>query len=65
MNYGLTENQLKSIVENELNKNPDLQYYINDPYIEELIQVLIDGIVKAIEANTLEMMERIKNDFRR
>lgn len=65
MEYGLTEYELKRIIQKELEKNPDLQFYINNPYFDELLSLLIDGITKAIAANTREVFDNIESESRR
>ena len=57
MKYGLSEHEAKEIIQQELDKNPDLKYYINNPYLEELITLLIDGISKAIAKNNEEVIK--------
>lgn len=65
MEYGLTEYELKRIIQKELEKNPDLQFYINNPYFDELLSLLIDGTTKAIAANTREVFDNIESESRR
>lgn len=65
MSYGLTEHELKRVILMELNHNPDLKYYINNPYLDELLDLLIDGITKAITANTQEVIHQIESETRR
>ena len=51
MAYGLDKRELKKIITEKVEKNPDLKYYINDDYIYELVDAIIDGVSEAIEKN--------------
>lgn len=64
MNYGLSEHEAKEIIQHELDKNPDLKYYINNPYLEEFVTLLIDGISKAIAKNNEEVINDVTRDLR-
>lgn len=65
MRYGLQKDKLKKIILESVNKNPDLKYYINDDYIYELVDGIIDGVSIAIEENTKEVLRQIEHDLRR
>ena len=54
----------KGIIRHSLNKNPDLKYYINNEYIEELLNLLIDGVSKAIEENNKKVISDIEHELR-
>ena len=62
MNYGLSNSEVKGIIQNELDKNPDLKYYINNPYFDEFISLLIDGISKAIVENSRKVIDDIERE---
>ena len=62
MNYGLSNSEVKGIIQNELDKNPDLKYYINNPYFDEFVSLLIDGISIAIEKNNRKIIDDIKRE---
>lgn len=38
MAYGLDKHDLKKIITEKVEQNPDLKYYINDDYIYELVE---------------------------
>lgn len=59
--HGLSKYQIKRIINNSLNKNPDLKYYINNEYIEEVLNLLVDGISEAIESNSKKILDDIKH----
>ena len=64
MRYGLSEERIKSIIQEELDKNPDLKYYINNPYFDEFITLLLNGISKAIALQSKSVIEDINRDIR-
>ena len=49
MAYGLDKRELKKIITEKVEQNPDLKYYINDDYIYELVEAIVDGVSEAIE----------------
>lgn len=55
--YGYSKEMISEIIKNRLKDNPDLKYYINNDYIAELVNLLIDGIAKAIEINTAKAFD--------
>ena len=59
MKYGLSEDDVRELIQHQLDKNPDLKYYLNNPYLEELVSLLIDGISHAIVINS----ERVIQDM--
>ena len=65
MRYGLSENQIKDIIQQQLDKKPDLKYYINNSYLEELVSLLIDGISVAIVKNSKKVIDDIEREARR
>ena len=65
MRYSLREDEIKEIIKSELDKSPDLKYYINNEYFNDFVELLIDGICKAIAANTKHTIEKMENEVRR
>lgn len=65
MQYGLSKYDVENIIRRSLDKNPDLKYYINNDYIEELVSLLIDGIGRAIEENTRKVISDIERIMHR
>lgn len=51
MSKGLRKEQIERIIIASIEKNPDLKYYIDDEYVLELINLLIEGVSKSIEEN--------------
>lgn len=64
MQYGLREYEVERIIRHSLNKNPDLKYYINNDYLEELISLLIEGVSQAIEENNRKVISDIEREIR-
>lgn len=54
---GLSKERIKMIINSSLNKNPDIKYYINNEYVEELVELLIDGVATAICENNRDILE--------
>ena len=61
--YGLTKNEAERIIRDSLNKNPDLKYYINNDYVDELLALLIEGVCNAIEANNKKVILDIEHEI--
>ena len=57
--YGYSKEQICDIIKNRMNDNPDLKYYINNDYIDELVNLLIEGIAETIEVNTAKAMDDV------
>ena len=55
--YGYSKEMISEIIKNRLKDNPELKYYINNDYIAELVNLLIDGIAEAIEINTAKAFD--------
>lgn len=64
MQYGLKDYEVERIIRHSLNKNPDLKYYINNDYLDELISLLIEGVSQAIEENTRKVISDIEREMR-
>ena len=58
--YGYSKEMISEIIKNRLKDNPDLKYYINNDYIAELVNLLIDGIAEAIEINTAKAFDYLR-----
>ena len=64
MQYGLRDYQIEKIIRHSLDKNPDLKYYINNDYIDELVNLLVIGVSQAIEENTKKVISDIERELR-
>ena len=63
MDYGLDQSRIKEIIMSHVEKNPDLKYYINDDYIYELVEAIVEGVSVAIRENTREVFDQIEREF--
>ena len=64
MAYGLDKRELKKIITEKVKKNPDLKYYINDDYIYELVEAIVDGVSEAIEKNTKAVFRQVEHELK-
>ena len=64
MAYGLDKRELKKIITEKVEQNPDLKYYINDDYIYELVEAIVDGVSEAIEKNTKAVFRQLEHELR-
>lgn len=64
MFYGLDKPKLKKIITERVEKNPDLKYYINDDYIYELVEAIVDGVSEAIEKNTKVVFRQLERELK-
>lgn len=55
----MSKSNIERTIRNSLNQNPDLKYYINNDYLEELMSLLISGISEAIEENNKKLIDDI------
>jgi predicted house-cleaning noncanonical NTP pyrophosphatase (MazG superfamily) len=56
MSKGLRKEQIERIIIASIEKKPDLKYYIDDEYVLELINLLIEGVSKSIEENNKKLL---------
>lgn len=59
---GLRNDEIENIIRYSLNKNPDLKYYIGNDYIEELINLLVEGVANAIVENNKKVIDDYKRE---
>ena len=64
MAYGLDKRELKKIITEKVEQNPDLKYYINDDYIYELVEAIVDGVSEAIEKNTKAVFRQVEHELK-
>ena len=63
MRYGLSKYEVERIIKSSLNKNPDIFYYIEDEYIEDLLKLLVEGVSKAFEENNKKLLNDLGSRF--
>ena len=59
MKNGLRKYKIERKLHEKIDSNPDLKYYLDNEYVTEIIDLLIDGIGEVIEENN----EAIMNDI--
>jgi len=56
MTKGLSEYEIKRILEEKIDSDPDLKYYLDSEYTIKIINLLIEGISEVIEKNNEKLM---------
>ncbi|PFW72149.1 hypothetical protein COL23_25705 [Priestia aryabhattai] len=57
--YSLDGYEVKKIIEDKINENPDIFYYIDNPYLQKVIDALVDGVSEAMAQNNKKLVENI------
>lgn len=55
----LNENEIKGIIESKVKQNPDILYYIDDYYMQKIINLIIEGVAEAIAKSNEEILKNI------
>jgi predicted house-cleaning noncanonical NTP pyrophosphatase (MazG superfamily) len=63
--YGLDTYHLRSMVEDKLQEHPDLFYYIEDPYIKELADLILDCVIEVVDENNKKYMQDLLDEIYR
>lgn len=61
---GLQKDDVKRIINDRIESNPDLKYYLNDEYVTILVDLLIEGISEAMVANNKKIADELKKRSR-
>lgn len=64
MSYGLDHSAIRRIIIQSIERNPDLKYYVDNDYIYELVDAIVDGVSAAIEENTKTVIRQIERELR-
>lgn len=64
VHYGLDKYETERILKEHLNKEPDLKYYIDNDYMEKLVDILVEGIAKVVEENNKKVEEDVRRELR-
>lgn len=64
MNYGLSRDEVKATIKRRLNENPDIFYFMDNDYIEELVEALSNGVADAIELNNKKFIDDMNWDLK-
>lgn len=62
MSNGLRAHDVKRILQEKIESDPDLKYYIDNDYITRLVDLLIEGIGEMVEKNNKTLVDDL---FRR
>ncbi|KHF40699.1 hypothetical protein [Halalkalibacter okhensis] len=57
--YSLSEYRIKEIIENKLNENPDIFYYIDNYHLQKVVDSLVEGIAEAMAENNQKLVDNI------
>lgn len=63
--YGLRQEELKRIILETMNSNPDLKYYVEDDYVLQLMDLMAEGVARAIEENTEHVIDRVTRELKK
>lgn len=61
MRKGMSKYEIKRILEEKIESDPDLKYYLDNVYTIKIIDLLVEGISEAFEKNN----EKLMNDLLR
>lgn len=61
MRKGMSKYEIKRILEEKIESDPDLKYYLDNEYTIKIIDLLVEGISEAFEKNN----ERLIDDLLR
>ncbi|GGA31566.1 hypothetical protein GCM10010917_15840 [Paenibacillus physcomitrellae] len=64
-NYGLSKHRIRDIVSYQFNKHPDIYYYLDNQYLEQIISSLVEGFAEAMERNNKELIESLFRELNR
>ena len=59
MNEGMNKYRVQEILQEKIESDPDLKYYIDNEYITKLVNLLIEGIGEGIEENNEKLVENL------
>lgn len=54
-NYGLDKSDIAKIIKKRLDENADLLIGVDDPEVNELINILVEAVAEAIQLNNKQM----------
>lgn len=57
--YGLSKKEIENIIQNKMKENPDIFYYIDDYYLEKVINAIIEGVVDAVYQSSKEIIKQV------
>lgn len=57
MRKGMIKYEIKRILEEKIESDPDLKYYLDNEYTIKIIDLLVEGISEAFEKNNEKLMD--------
>ena len=57
MRKGMSKYEIKRILEEKIESDPDLKYYLDNEYAIKIIDLLVEGISEAFEKNNEKLMD--------
>ena len=57
MRTGMSKYEIKRILEEKIESDPDLKYYLDNEYTIKFIDLLVEGISEAFEKNNEKLMD--------
>ncbi|MED3122941.1 hypothetical protein [Bacillus wiedmannii] len=59
MFYKIDKKQVQELLEKKLKENPDTFYYIDNYYLEKIIDTLVESIAEVITVNYNQLVEDV------
>ncbi|PEV99790.1 hypothetical protein CN425_18655 [Bacillus cereus] len=59
MFYKIDKKQVQELLEKKLKENPDTFYYIDNYYLEKIIDTLVESIAEVIAVNYNQLVEDV------
>ena len=57
MRKGMSRYEIKQILEEKIESEPDLKYYLDNEYTIKIIDLLVEGISEAFEKNKEKLID--------
>lgn len=57
MRKGMSKYEIKRILEEKIESDPDLKYYLDNEYTIKIIDLLVEGILEAFEKNNEKLID--------
>ena len=57
MRKGMSKYEIKRILEEKIESDPDLKYYLDNEYNINIIDLLVEGISEAFEKNNEKLID--------
>ena len=64
MRKGMSKYEIKRILEEKIESDPDLKYYLDNEYTIKIIDLLVEGISEAFEKNKDRKSTRLNSSHR-